>query len=114
MIENVSCLARDCSHVEAVRHHQKDVHIVGRGFIRDEGAEDDEARECAGANGEAVDALKALHNDSSLFGAAAEMLQHRRQGGAMQARRQVAARIEIGKCAHAAQAGERRWPMSIA
>jgi len=61
-----------------------------------------------------VDALKALRDDSSLFGAVAKMFQYCRQRGAMHARRQVAACIEIGKRTHAAQAGEQSRPTSIA
>lgn len=83
---------------------RRDVHVVRLGFAGDEGTEEDEGREGAGANGEPMDALKALRDDAPLLAAAAKMCRHRRERAAMQARRQVAARIEIGKRAHAAQA----------
>ena len=42
VVEEMAGFADDCSHIEAVRHDQKDVHVVWRGFVGDEGTEEDE------------------------------------------------------------------------
>lgn len=60
MVENDSRFVLNVMYVKCIRHDQEDVNIVGMGRGRDEGTEYDEPCNLRSADGQRVDAFRAV------------------------------------------------------